>query len=388
MSTETEIRNEKNAETGDDHINWRYQDKEYNESFKEWRKQKQHSIGFYFVEKPNQLTYQDKVGFIHDYPEAREANAFHRVMTILGLILLYKVIFDIFAIYLLPVFLEMMGFNIHTAFFSGERYGDEALIIVLDIITAVMGRVLPIAILVKHIQMPFSVMLPTKITNKPMFRFAVPAMLLVTSICAIMSYFYEEFLSLFSISTSRSLMVPTQMENLPLFLVHLLLAAIVSDLCTHGVFLQFTRQFGEGTALITTSIIYAVCTYDITMMPFAFIITMVIGYFTIRTGSVITAVIMRIMEKCWVYSLYFLNYLADESYSDTLVAAFFFITIIAGMAGSVRFFCNYSDRFSITLKERYMSVSAKILTAASSIPLIVWFTISFVMTIFNLNFEI
>jgi len=387
LITDTEAKNTKTIETNDDRISWKYQDKEYNESFKEWRKQKQNSIGFYFVEKPNQLTYQDKVGFIHDYPEAREAHAFRRVMAVLGFILIYKVVFDIFSTYFLPVFLEMMGFDIHTAFFSGERHGNETFIIVLDIITQVVGRILPIAVLVKHLQMPFSVMLPLKITNKPMFRFSIPAILLVTGACSLMSYFYEELLSVFNISSSRSFLVPTETNNLILFLIQMLLVSIVSELCTHGVFLQFTRQFGDGTALIVTSIIYAVCTYDITMMPFSFVTTMVIGYFTIRTGSVLTAVAMRTVQRFFVYALYFLNYVTDDSYSGTLIAMLLFATIVIGLAGTIHFFCNYSDRFGITLKDRYMSASSKILTAASSIPLIIWFTLSFVITILNLNFK-
>ncbi|MBQ5319818.1 MAG: CPBP family intramembrane metalloprotease [Oscillospiraceae bacterium] len=388
MNTDTEIRKSDSSEVNDDRINLKYQDKEYNESFKKWRKQKQNSIGFYFVEKPNQLTYQDKVGFIHDYPEAIEANAFRRVMNVLGFILLYKVIFDIFSTYFLPVFLEIMGLDIHTAFFSGERHGNETLIIVIDIITQVVGRILPIAILIKHIQMPFSVMLPTKITNKPMFRFCVPATLLVTAVCSVMSFSYEEILEEVGINTSRSLMVPKEPDNLVLFLIQLILAAVVSELCTHGVFLQFTRQFGDGTALIITSIIYAVCTYDITAIPFSFIITMVIGYFTIRTGSVVTAVTMRIVQKLFIYVLYFLDYIADDSYSATLIAMIFFASIVIGLAGTIHFFCNHSDRFSITLKERYLSASAKVLCAASCIPLIVWFTLSFVVTILNLNFKV
>lgn len=384
----TETKDTVNTETHDDKLSWRYQNKEYNESFKEWRKKKQHSIGFYFVEKPNQLTYQDKVGFIHDYPEAHETHAFRRVITIIGFILLYKVIFDIFSMYFLPVILESMGLDIHIAFFSGERYGDETFIIILDLITQIVGRILPIAILIRHIQMPFSLMLPCKISNKPMFWFGIPAMLLVTATCSIMSFFYEELLSLFNISTSRSLMVPKEADNLILFLVQLIVIAVVSELCTHGVFLQFTRQFGDGTALIITSIIYTVCTYDITMMPFTFITTLVIGYFTIRTGSVITAVTMRVVQRFFVYILYFLDYVVDDSYSGTLIAALFFFTIVLGLAGSVRFFCNYSDRFSIILKDRYMSTSSKVLTAASTIPLIIWFTLSFVVTILNLDFKL
>ncbi len=383
----TETRTPKSTDTGDDRINWRYQNKEYNESFKEWRRQKQNSVGFYFVEKPNQLTYQDKVGFIHDYPEAREAHAFRRVINIIGLILLYKVVFDIFSMYFLPVILERIGCNIHIAFFSGERYGDETFLMVYDIITQAAGRIIPIAILIRHLQMPFSVMLPLKITNKPMFRFSIPAILLVTGVCSLMSFFYEEILSFFNINSSRSLMVPTEMDNLLLFMIQMIMVSVVSELCVHGVFLQFTRQFGDGTALIITSLINAFCTYDVTMMPFAFITTMVIGYFTIRTGSVITALTMRFIQRCFVYVLYFFDYIMDDRYGSTLLSMFFFVTVVAGLAGTVHFFCNYSDRFGILLKERYMSASSKILYAASSIPLIIWFTASFVITILNLDFK-
>ena len=388
MSTDTEIKNVKSAEVNDDKINWRYQDKEYNESFKEWRRQKQNSVGFYFVEKPNQLTYQDKVGFIHDYPEARENHAFRRVMTVLGLIHLYRVIFDVFSMYFLPVILETIGFDIHAAFFSGECHGDETFLFTYDLITQIASRILPIAILIRHLQMPFSVMLPVKITNKPMFCFGIPAILLVTSVCSVMSFFYEGFLSIANINSSRSFMIPTEMDNMLLFLIQMILVSVVSELCIHGVFLQLTRQFGDGTALVITSLINAFCTYDITMMPFTFITAMVIGYFTIRTGSVVTAVIMRVIQRSFVYILYFLDYVADDRYSNIIIASFFFVTIVAGLIGSVHFFCNYSDRFSILLKERYMSTSSKVLTAVSSIPLIIWFTISFIVTILNLNFKV
>ena len=124
------------------------------------------------------------------------------------------------------------------------------------------------------------------------------------------------------------------------------------------------------------------------MMPFTFITTMVIGYFTIRTGSVVTALTMRIIQHCFVYMLYYLDYVADDSYSGTLIASLFFFSLVIGLAGTVRFFCNYSDRFGILLKERYMSASSKILSAVTCIPLIVWFTLSFVVTALNINFKI
>ena len=56
----------KNAPVHDDHLNWRYQDKSYNESFKKWRKQNKDSTGFFYSNNPNELTYRDGFVFVKD----------------------------------------------------------------------------------------------------------------------------------------------------------------------------------------------------------------------------------------------------------------------------------------------------------------------------------
>lgn len=389
MKTELNVKKHNSAETADDRLNWRYQDKAYNESFKQWRKQKQDSIGFYFVENPNQLTYQDKVGFIRDYPEARETKAFQKVLTVLGIVLIYRVLFDTFSFFVLPALLEKLGFDIHHSFFTGQRFGDETLIITVDLITQLLGRIIPIYVLIKHLEMPVSVMIPTKITNKPMFRFSIPATLLTAGSCCVMSYFYEEILNTCHISSARTLMIPEHTNDfIYVLIVHVLVVPIVSELCVHGVILQLTRQFGDGTALCITSLIIAASTYDITQFLFAAVTSFVIGYFTIRTGSVITAIIMKCTLRAYIYTLYFLDYNTDPAYSSALVRAFLFLTITIGVLTTIHFLYTCSDKFGITLKSRYMTPSAKILSAASCIPIIIWFTLNFLVTIINLNFTV
>ncbi len=388
MKTDTREKSQGN-EVVEAHIDLRYQDKAYNESFKQWRKHKQDSIGFYFAEKPNQRVYQDGVGFIKDYPEAHETKAFHRVLTILGLILLYRVIFDTLSVYVVPYILEQLGFDIHFSFFSGIRYGNETLMITIDLISQIIGRVVPIAILIKHLEMPFSVMVPMKITNKPMFVFSMPAALLTAGCCGILSYFYEQVLSACHIDSSRSFLVPEHTDDIIYsFIVHVIIISLISEFCTHGVILQLTRQFGDGTALVITALITSASTYDITQFPYAAVTSLIIGYFTIRTGSVITALIMRIIIRMSTYTLYYLDYKTDPLYSDTLVIAFLFLIIMIGMIATVHFLCNHSDRFGMTIKPRYMSLGSKVLAASSSIPVIIWFTLTFLLTIRNLNLQI
>lgn len=374
-------------EPDDDRLNWRYQDKQYNESFKKWRKEKQNSVGFYFVSKPDKFTYQDGLGFINDYPEAREAKTFRKVLAVLGLILIYHVTVDVFFTYLLPPIMEKMGMNIYYSIFSGQRYGSKTIIMLLDILSQILGRVVPAAILVKHLEIPLSVILPTGITNKSMFRFAAPAALLIASVCSVMAYFYHKVIAVFRIDTESSYTVSGDAEEiLYAVIIHILIIPIISELCTHGVVLQLVRQFGDGTALFFTSLIIAASTYDIVQIPFAVIISFAAGYFIIRTGSVITGIIMRIVTRAYVYAFCYIKFCMEPLYGTTVTTVFIFLALTVGLVSTIWFLYNRSDRFTMTIKPSYMSFSSKILEAATSIPVVIWLAITFLVTAVNIKF--
>lgn len=374
-------------ETGEDRLNWRYQDKQYNESFKKWRKQKQDSVGFYFVEKPDRLTYQDGVGFINDYPEAHEAKTFRRVLNILGLVLLYRVIVDILFIYFFPLIMEKMGMNIYYSFFSGGRYGSRTLITFLDIFQQILGRLVPTALLIRHLEIPASVMLPTKVTNKPMFEFSFFAALFTAGVCAVMTFFYNGILGVFRIDAMPSYTVSADSDGIAYTIIVCVLAVpIISEFCTHGVILQLVRQFGDGTAIFVTSLIIAASSYDIVSFPFVAATSFVTGYFVIRTGSVITGVIMRVITRAYVCVLCYISFYADPAYSAVLMRAFVFVTIMIGLIASVWFLYNKSDSFSMRIKPGYMSFGRKILEAATCIPVVIWFAMTFLVTALNIKF--
>ncbi len=373
----------------DDGLKWRYQDKAYNEGFKKWRRKKQDSIGFYFVDKSDRITYQDRVGFIKDHPEPHEAKAFQRVLAILGFVLIYRAAIDIVSMYLIPPLLEKMGFDIYYSMFFRQRFGSRSIMIAVDLIPQILGRIVPTAILIKYLEMPVSVMLPTKVTNKPMFAFSVPVVLLVAGVCSVMSFFYNRLLTLCNIDATHADMMLGSADNNIIYIIfiQILIIPIISELCTHGVILQLVRQFGDGTALFITTIIITVSTYDVTRVPFAVVTSLVIGYFIIRTGSVVTGVIMRIAVRIYAYVLSFLDYGIDSDFSDTLVMLFILVTILLGLVSTVFFLDKYSDSFAMTIKRGYMSFGRKILAAATSTPIIIWFTLTFLITAFNVKFN-
>lgn len=372
------------AEAPDDRFNLKYQDKEYNESYKKWRRENKDSLAFYYVENPTMITYQDSVGFIDDHPEVQEEKALRRAVNILGFILIFRILFDVFSRYFVPALLGYAGFDIRFDFFTGKLFGDDTLILTVQFISGILSMILPVSLLIKHLHMPFRVMLPIKVTNKPMFRASVPVMLLISGVCSMMSTIYEQLLGVLRINTERTMLIPERTPDIIyLIITQMIILPAVSELCTRGVVLQYTRQFGDGIALIISAFITAALEYDITEFCFVFIMSVAIGYFTIRTGSVITAVIMRITTHAFAYVLYYLDY---RTANDLPVIIFILSAIAVGTTVAVFYLYRHSDSFGMKLQSRYMPLEKKVLAFFTSAPIIIWLTANFIVSILSISF--
>ena len=154
----------------DDRLNWRYQDKAYNEMFKAWRRQRRDSVGFYYVSKPNELTYLDGYGFVTDYPEAAERNALRKVMNVIGVTMMLLGIIDLLYKYAVPNLLATFGADIYFDKYTKTFYGNEWLILAIDVFFGVIKRLIPLLYVYKKMQMPIKVMIPTRITNRTLFK--------------------------------------------------------------------------------------------------------------------------------------------------------------------------------------------------------------------------
>lgn len=370
------------TENGEDRLNWRYQDKSYNESYKQWRKRNKDSAGFYFAENPNQLTYQDGVGFIKDAPEAHEAKALRRTITVLGSVLLFRVFFDAFSVYLLPKLLGAMGFDISYDFFTGRLYGSEAMLITVKFITEALSVMIPAVMLVIGFKLPFKVMLPMKTGNKPMFKACVPAAVLIGGVCCCMS---EIFCRVFqTASLFERIKLPNSGFGLTYVIItQVIIIPVISELCSGGIILQLMRQFGDGVALVLTSCITAVFCYDFTQFLFYFAAAITIRYFTIRTGSVLAGAVMRLTISVYIFGLMFIGYETEAIHGRTFSILYLFITVIIGLVFTIRFLYRHSDCFGITMRSRYMPFGKKMMWIVTGMPVILWITAALIITMLN-----
>lgn len=372
-----------NTENGEDRLNWRYQDKAYNESYKQWRKRNKDSAGFYFAENPNQLTYQDGVGFIKNAPEVHEAKALRRTLLILGAVLLFRVFFDAFSIYLLPELLSAVGFDISYDIFTSRIYGSENMLITIKFVTETLSVALPALMLAMYFKLPLKVMLPMRIRNKPMFRACFPAALLIGGVCCAMTAVFQGVFQLSS-STDNTQLPVTAFGCVYAVITHVIVIPVISELCSGGIILQLMRQFGDGVALVLTSFITAAFCYDFSQFLFYFAASIMIRYFTVRTGSVLVGTVMRLTISIYNCGLYFINLKTGDSFGHTLIVLYLFATLLIGLIFTIRFLYRHSDCFGVTMKSRYMTFRKKMMWITTSIPVILWFTSALIITILNL----
>ncbi|MGN1136184.1 MAG: type II CAAX prenyl endopeptidase Rce1 family protein [Oscillospiraceae bacterium] len=377
------------ANSDDDRLNWRYQDKTYNEMFKAWRKQRKDTVGFYYVSNPNELTYLDGYGFVTDYPEAAERNALRKVMNIVGMTMILLGVIDIFYKYAVPDILAAFGADIYFDRYTKIFYGNEWLILFIDTFFSIIKRLIPFVYIYKKLKMPIKVMIPTKITNKTLFKYAVPVMLLAVGLCSAASGVYGKMLSYLRIQPEKLFYNPESKAVLVLFLiVHIIIIPVISEIHTRGALLQLLRQFGDGFAIVFTALLTALISYNINSFCFIFITSVIIGYFTVRTGSVITAVLMRITVHAISYGIYMIDEMVNEDIQGLVIMLVLFVTIGAGLVCFIRLLCKHSDCFGLNFKSRYLGLSDKFGIIGSSVPVVAGFTIIIIHTIINIKLTI
>lgn len=370
----------------DDRMNWRYQDKSYNELFKNWRRQTKDSLGFYYVNNPNELTYRDGYGFVKEYPEAVEANAMRHVYKVIGISLLILTALDAVYTYAVPPLLNSLGFDIYYDFFARKLYGNEWLIMGLKLIFEILIRIFPIVYCYKRMKMPLKVMFPMKVTNVPLYKYAVPIMLLAAGVDAAASGVYRFVLSAAHIEADRQIRLPDDPAQLAASLIlYIIIIPILSEMCTRGVLMQLLRQFGDGFAIISTAFISAAISYNITNFCYTFLVTAIIGYFTVRTGSVKTAIIMRMTSVGFAYVMFIEEKYLPQDIGGVVIMATMFAAIMVGLIAAVRFMLLHSDKLGMTMRSRYLKFSEKCYAAITSVPMVLWFSITIIMTLLNIN---
>ena len=348
----------------------RQQDEEYNALFRKWRTDRANKFGYY-LSGSTENTYKEGEGFAGQYPAADERETLGQSISLLTQVLLLFTLCETISKFLFSDFPFNAPLGITLA---REGYATVADFphIFASYVSNILTRLIPVTYLLVRLRIPIRLVVPLKITNKPLFRSSIPIAMLTFGIMYVCSSLSEYIL--YPSGGRRPVFFPNggmTREEFPMVILYCLVIPVISEIIHRGVFLQIFRQYGDGYALLLTSMVAAFTSIeDESLMIFFY--SLMIGYSTLRTGSVITAIVMRIIISGGYFCISSLSTGASEQMRDLIISISVLVIIGIGIVSLIRFISTYSNRISLPLYSLYVSDFEKLMLVLANPGFIIW----------------
>ncbi len=370
----------------DPNIDQKYYDKQYYTEYNSWRKNKKNVHGLFIDENRKEFSYLQGYGLLTDTPTAIETKIFRNVLSIIGFCLLFYTCIDLSSSVFFPDLVAKIVPNYFYDNYTGVSYGQYWQIWFFSFFYDVIKVALPLLVFTKMLKMPPKVIFPFKIINKFSFKCVIPVMLITCTYCLILYSLYSQILYVADVrSIVRYIDVSSVPEIIAMIILNCILTPVLNVLLINGAIMQLVRQFGDGFAIIFTASISAILTYSIDQVGFAFVTSLVVGYFAIRTGSLFAAMIAKIIASLYYGGVLAITFFLS-SYDIEIYA--FGIALIIDFYAIIFMLINLKKMkisFGIELKQTNMAISAKIFSLITDKGMLLWATACFIIAVMRIT---
>lgn len=138
------------------------------------------------------------------------------------------------------------------------------------------------------------------------------------SICTVSNFFVSmlnDNLSMFGLTNTTGVQLSTQsiQDHIFYFLCVAIVPAVVEEFAFRGVILNYLRKFGDGFAIVASSILFGLIHGNFVQIPFAFIVGLVCGFLVVKTNSIVPSVILHLTNNGISVLLDIIrNYVSDD----------------------------------------------------------------------------
>ncbi|MDE5737026.1 MAG: hypothetical protein K2H93_01520 [Oscillospiraceae bacterium] len=280
-----------------------YQNTEYQEAFRIWRRKKKNPYAFQFTKNPKESAFSESQAVGTKSPSKVEQIVLNRMGYLVGYILIcYLVIENVFD-KIAVLIMHSLHLQIEMVTLGQSRlYGDETLIFWLSFLTNLLKYLIPALVMQFVLKLPVRVSLPMHI-RKPSLLIGGIALIMLLNIG----------LGMFGASRSAELekyrLISSAVGNddhriIIYILVAIFVLPLITELLLHGAMFQAMRQFGDMFAVVTTAVLAVALTHNIWDALRVGLVHLTISYYLIKTGSFGSVVLIRIVHEIYMFALF------------------------------------------------------------------------------------
>lgn len=244
-----------------------------------------------------------------------------------GAILLYLALQNLFSIFLTV-------FGLSQFYYTSELFskGTEILMIIFSILPSFMlfgGKMKNIT----GIAEPVALSKPKKPLHVFLAFFAGMGACMVANF---VTSFFVGMMAVFGYElSSPDSGLPMGVSGITITVVQVVfVAALIEEFCLRGYVMGNLRRYGNGFAIFVSALIFGLLHGNLVQAPFALIVGVALGYFSIRTGSIWTGILIHAGNNLFSVVLSYVG----EIFGDTaLVIAYYAANLFFIVTGIVCF---------------------------------------------------
>jgi Predicted metal-dependent membrane protease len=162
-----------------------------------------------------------------------------------------------------------------------------------------------------------------------------------------------------------------------------LVAPLVEEILFRGVIMQSLRPFGDGFALVASSILFGLAHGNLVQTPNALVMGLVIGYFVLRTNSLWTGIVLHMVNNAISVGLQLATRYTTTQQDMVINNAVFLFFAASGIIGFILLRIRYGPVFCLK-KEPYPLGAAEKQVAFFTAPAAVLYVLLAAMAAGNL----
>lgn len=216
------------------------------------------------------------------------------------------------------------------------------------LISYILGLWLPILFIVNMIKIPVHVAFPMRKPKPDILIAGIFICFGVSMIGSMASGLLSQLIeSIFDVvPTMPDIDIPKGTVANIIYAVNIaVVPAIFEELLFRGAIMQSLRRFGDGFALVVSSILFAMLHGNLVQGPNAMLAGMVIGYFVLLTGSIFTGMIMHLVNNSLSVAFGYMLAHMSMRQSEMLNGVVFIIYIVLGGIGLAYMMIKHGDLF-------------------------------------------
>ena len=217
--------------------------------------------------------------------------------------------------------------------------GDPFVLQILQIVLSSLMFTLPFALIYKLGGLKIS---QTVALSKPEKKKILPLALIGVGFCSFANICVSMLGSIFmGFGIDYNLDRPKDPEGVLGFIISFIATAIVpalvEEFACRGLILGSLKKYGEAFAIIASSVIFGIIHGNFEQIPFAFLVGIVLGFVTVKSGSIWIACLIHFINNGISVALDYILKGFSEEYINLFYNVYLMLALLLGIIGAMLF---------------------------------------------------